>query len=260
MVTPDKMKLCAPALAAGGVSHGFFTRQGGVSGGIYASLNCGPGSRDEPANVMENRARVAEILGADRDRLLSVQQQHSARAVIAEEPWTQGAAPEADAIVTATPGIAIGVLTADCAPVLFCDPEARIIGAAHAGWRGALSGIVEATLDAMQTLGARREHIAAAIGPAISQRAYEVGQDFMQNFLAEDHESGRFFAIDEGSGEPHFDLTGYVGERLARAGVSEVSDFGLCTYCDETRLFSYRRSQHHGEPDYGRQISAILLA
>ncbi len=259
MVTPDKIKLCAPSLAANGIAHGFFTRQGGVSGGIYASLNCGPGSRDEPGNVKQNRARVAELLGATPDRLLSVQQQHSARAVIAEKPW-DGAAPQADAMVTATPGLAIGVLTADCAPVLFHDAKARVIGAAHAGWKGALSGILEATLDAMLELGARRETIAAAIGPAISQRAYEVGHDFMQNFLAEDGDSAPFFAIDEGSGEPHFDLAGYVGERLARAGVCSVSDLGLCTYCDETRLFSYRRSQHHGEPDYGRQISAILLA
>jgi YfiH family protein len=261
MVTPDKIKLSAPSLAvSGGISHGFFTRQGGVSGGIYASLNCGPGSRDDAANVTENRARLAELLGAERDRLLSVQQQHSARAVIAEKPWKAGAIPQADAIVTATPGLAIGVLTADCAPVLFYDARARVIGAAHAGWRGALSGIVEATVAAMRELGARHENIAAAIGPAISQRAYEVGHDFMQSVLAEDADAAPYFAIDEGSGEPHLDLAGYVGERLARAGVGDVSDLGVCTYCDETRLFSYRRSQHHGESDYGRQISAILLA
>jgi YfiH family protein len=261
MVTPDKIKLSAPGFAAtADVSHGFFTRRGGVSGGIYASLNCGPGSRDEAANVTENRARVAELLGAERDRLLSVHQQHSARAVIAEKPWKDGKAPQADAIVTATPGLAIGVLTADCAPVLFYDPEARVIAAAHAGWKGALAGIVEATVDAMQKLGARQQSIAAAIGPAISQRAYEVGHDFMQSFLAEDADAAPYFAVDEGSGEPHFDLAGYVSERLARAGIGDVTDLGLCTYCDETRLFSYRRSQHHGESDYGRQISAILLA
>jgi YfiH family protein len=261
MVTPDKIKLSAPTFAAtDGISHGFFTRQGGVSGGIYASLNCGPGSRDEPENVKENRARVAELLGTEPGRLLSVQQQHSAQAVIAEKPWKDGKAPQADAIVTATPGLAIGVLTADCAPVLFYDARARVIGAAHAGWKGALAGIVEATLDAMLELGARRETIGAAIGPAISQRAYEVGQDFIQNFLGEDADAAPYFAIDESSGEPHFDLAGYVGERLARAGIGDVTDLGLCTYCDETRLFSYRRSQHHGESDYGRQISAILLA
>jgi YfiH family protein len=261
MVTPDKMKLCAVALAAlDGVSHGFFTRQGGVSGGIYGSLNCGPGSRDDAANVKENRARVAANLGVDPDRLLSLYQKHSANAVIVEKPWDEGNAPEADAMVTAVPGLALGVLTADCAPVLLCDGEARVIGAAHAGWRGALSGIVEATVEAMQELGARPARITAVIGPAISQKAYEVGSEFVERFLAEEPSSEAFFLTDQGSGEPHFDLSGYVGERLARAGVGAIVDLGLCTYCDETRLFSYRRSQHRGEDDYGRQISAILLA
>jgi YfiH family protein len=260
MVTPDKMRLCATTLATDGVSHGFFTRQGGVSGGLYNSLNCGPGSRDDPANVTANRARVAEILGSAPERLLSVHQQHSANAVIAERPWDRDSMPKADAIVTATPGLGIGVLTADCAPVLFCDADARVIGAAHAGWRGALSGIVEATVEAMRTLGADPARIQAAIGPAISQRAYEVGSEFVERFQAEDPHSGAFFVTDESSGEPHFDLSGYVCERLARAGVGGILDLGLCTYCDETRLFSYRRSQHRGESDYGRQISAILLA
>ena len=260
MVTPDKMKLQAPSLASiEGVRHGFFTRQGGVSSGIYASLNCGPGSRDETANVRENRARVAELLGAEPPDLLTVFQKHSADTVIADKPWKDGKPPEADAIVTARPGLALGVLTADCAPVLFCDGEARVIGAAHAGWKGALSGIVEATIAAMTELGAKPERIVAAIGPAISQEAYEVGGDFMQQFLADAPESEAFFITDESSGEPHFDLPAYVGERLARAGVGTIADLGLCTYCEETRLFSYRRSQHHGEDDYGRQISAILL-
>jgi YfiH family protein len=260
MVTPDKMKLCASSLSAiDGVSHGFFTRQGGISTGIYASLNCGPGSRDAAANVTENRARVAELLGAEAGRLITVFQKHSADAVVADRPWTDGKMPEADAIVTKKPGLAIGVLTADCAPVLLCDGEARVIGAAHAGWRGALSGIVEATVKAMSKLGAKPERITAAIGPAISQDAYEVGAEFMERFLAEEPASAAFFVADEGSGEPHFDLPGYVAERLARAGVESIADLGLCTYCEETRLFSYRRSQHHGEDDYGRQISAILL-
>jgi polyphenol oxidase len=261
MVTPDKMKLCASSLSAiDGVRHGFFTRLGGVSGGLYASLNCGPGSCDEAANVVENRARVAEILGAKPDRLLSVSQQHSADAITAKKPWDAAKLPEADAIVTSTPGLAIGILTADCAPVLFADGEARVIGAAHAGWRGALSGIIEATVEAMQKLGAAPERITAVIGPAISQKAYEVGAEYVECFLAEEPESEAFFMNDEGSGEPHFDLPGYVGERLARAGVGTIADLGLCTYCEETRLFSYRRSQHRGEDDYGRQISAILLA
>ncbi len=260
MVTPDRMRLCASSLAAiGGVAHGFFTRQGGVSTGIFASLNCGPGSGDELANVTENRARVAEILGAKPTHLLTVSQRHSAAAVTVKAPWSGGKVPEADAIVTATPGLAIGVLTADCAPVLLCDGEARVIGAAHAGWRGALSGIIEATVKAMQKLGAKPERTVAAIGPAISQKAYEVGADYRDKFVAEEPQSAPFFAIDEGSGEPHFDLPGYVAERLKRAGVGTITDLGVCTYCEESRLFSYRRSQHHGETDYGRQISAILL-
>jgi YfiH family protein len=261
MVTPDKMKVSASSLSAvDGVSHGFFTRQGGVSSGIYASLNCGPGSRDAAANVTENRARVAELLGAEPSRLLTLFQKHSADAVVADKPWKDGKMPEADAIVTSKLGLAIGILTADCAPVLLCDGEARVIGAAHAGWRGALSGIVEATVKAMGKLGAKPGRITAVIGPTISQKAYEVGADFVEQFLAREPESSAFFITDEFSGEPHFDLPGYVGERLARAGVGSIADLGLCTYCEETRLFSYRRSQHHGEDDYGRQISAILLA
>jgi len=261
MVTQDKMMFHAPGLAAiDGVAHGFFTRLGGVSEGIYASLNCGPGSRDEAASVTENRARVAGLLGNATGKLLTVYQKHTNTAVVAEKLWTKDKIPEADAIVTATPGLVIGVLTADCAPVLFCDPEARIIGAAHAGWRGALSGIVEATVEAMAGLGAKPERMRAAIGPAISQGAYEVGHDYREQFLATEPDSGEFFVIDEGSGEPHFDLPGYVAARLARAGVGEIVDLGFCTYYDETRLFSYRRSQHHGEDDYGRQISAIVLA
>ena len=260
MVTPDKMKVSASSLSAvDGVSHGFFTRQGGVSSGIYASLNCGPGSRDDAANVSENRARVAELLGAEPSRLITLFQKHSADAVVADKPWKDGKLPEADAIVTVEPGLAIGILTADCAPVLLCDGEARVIGAAHAGWRGALAGIIEATVKAMGKLGAKPQRITAVIGPTISQKAYEVGADFVEQFLAQELDSSAYFVTDEFSGEPHFDLPGYVGERLARAGVGAIADLGLCTYCEETRLFSYRRSQHHGEDDYGRQISAILL-
>ncbi|HUT51101.1 MAG TPA: peptidoglycan editing factor PgeF, partial [Alphaproteobacteria bacterium] len=256
----DKMRVQAPSLAEiDGVAHGFFTRLGGVSAGIYASLNCGPGSRDDADNVTENRARVARLLGVEPGQFVTVFQKHSNTAMVTKKPWTRDKAPEADAVVTATPGLAIGILTADCAPLLLCDPQARVIGAAHAGWRGALSGIVEATVQAMIGLGAEPPRIRAAIGPAISQGAYEVGEDYKGQFLAQDPDSEAFFAIDEGSGEPHFDLPGYVAERLARAGVGETLDLGLCTYYDETRLFSYRRSQHHGEDDYGRQISAIVL-
>lgn len=260
MVTPDRAMFCASTLeSCDGIRHGFFTRQGGVSKGVYGSLNCGLGSRDDAENVRLNRSLVAETLGVPPERLLTLYQIHSATAVIVDKPWN-GTVSEADALVTRTPGLAIGALTADCAPVLFCDPEARVIAAAHAGWRGALLGIVEATVASMERLGAKPERVVAVIGPTISQRAYEVGADYVERFLAEEPASSPFFMTDDGSGEPHFDLAGYVAERLARAGVGTVSDLGLCTYCDETRLFSYRRSQHHGEQDYGRQISAIVLA
>jgi YfiH family protein len=261
MVTDDKMMVRAPNLdEIEGVAHGFFTRLGGVSGGIYASLNCGPGSRDDAGNVTENRGRVARLLGSDVGQLVTVYQKHTNVAAVADKPWPKDQIPEADAVVTATPGLAVGILTADCAPVLLCDPEAKVIGATHAGWRGALSGVVEATIEAMAGLGAKPEHIRAAIGPGISQGAYEVGQDFQADFRARDREAETFFTKDEGSGEPHFDLAGYVSERLYRARVGETLDLGLCTYYDETRFFSYRRSQHHGDDDYGRQISAIVLA
>jgi len=260
MVTPDRAMFCASTLeSCDGIRHGFFTRQGGVSKGVYGSLNCGLGSRDDAENVRQNRSLVAETLGVPPEHLLTLYQIHSATAVIVDKPWN-GTASEADALVTRTPGLAIGALTADCAPVLFCDPEARVIAAAHAGWRGALRGIVEATVASMERLGAKPERMVAVIGPTISQRAYEVGTDYVERFMAEEQASSPFFMTDDGSGEPHFDLAGYVAERLARAGVGTVSDLGLCTYCDETRLFSYRRSQHHGEDDYGRQISAIVLA
>jgi polyphenol oxidase len=260
MVTPDRAMFCASTLeSCDGIRHGFFTRRGGVSKGIYGSLNCGLGSGDDAENVRQNRALVAETLGVPHERLLTLYQIHSATAVIVDQPWNSDVA-EADALVTRTPGLAIGALTADCAPVLFCDPEARVIAAAHAGWRGALLGIVEATVASMEELGAKPQRMVAVIGPTISQRAYEVGSDYVERFLAEEPESSSFFMTDDSSGEPHFDLAGYVAERLARAGVGTVSDLGLCTYCDETRLFSYRRSQHHGEEDYGRQISAIVLA
>ena len=260
MVTPDRAMFCASTLeSCNGIRHGFFTRQGGVSKGMYGSLNCGLGSRDDAESVRQNRALVAETLGVPAGRLLTLYQIHSATAVIVDKPWN-GEAAEADALVTRTPGLAIGALTADCAPILLCDPQARVIAAAHAGWRGALSGVAEATIAAMEELGAKRERVVSVIGPSISQRAYEVGADYVDRFLAEEPASEAFFMTDESSGEPHFDLSGYVAERLSRAGVGSVSDLGLCTYCDETRLFSYRRSQHHGEEDYGRQISAIVLA
>lgn len=242
------------------IAHGFFTREGGVSEGIYASLNCGPGSKDVPRHVAENRRRVAVELGAEPDRLLSVHQHHSADAVVAESPWSRENAPRADALVTKRPGLAIGVSSADCLPVLFADAHAGVIGAAHAGWRGALSGVLEATVDAMERLGAARKSISAALGPAISQAAYEVGEDFEQVFLEADAGNARFFTRPAPQAKPRFDLPGYAAARLGGAGIGQVEALNICTYPEENGLFSYRRTCHRDEGDYGRQISAILIA
>ena len=251
--------LTADRLAAlPGIAHGFFTRHGGVSQGGYASLNCGLGSKDDPAAVRENRARVAASLSAQS--LLTAHQIHSATAVIVESAWSTEERPRADAIVTATPGLALGVLTADCAPVLFADPEAKVVGAAHAGWRGAIGGVLEATLAAMEQLGASKARIAAAVGPCIGQPAYEVGFDFEAEFLKRDPDSARFFVrphADSGA-RPHFDLPGYAAHRLSRAGIAPIQA-APCTYAQAEHFFSYRRSQARKETDYGRQISAIVL-
>jgi len=251
--------LTADRLAAlPGIAHGFFTRHGGVSQGGYASLNCGLGSKDDPAAVRENRARVAAALAAES--LLTAHQIHSATAVIVERAWSTEERPRADAIVTATPGLALGVLTADCAPVLFADAEAKVVGAAHAGWRGAIGGVLEATLAAMERLGASKARIEAAVGPCIGQPAYEVGFDFEAEFLNRDPDSAQFFArpqADSGA-RPHFDLPGYASHRLSRAGIAPVQA-APCTYAQAEHFFSYRRSQARKEADYGRQISAIVL-
>lgn len=251
---------CEALTAIDGIRHGFGTRQGGVSGGIYATLNCGVGSKDDPALVAENRTRLATSLGTDPGKLITPYQVHSPTAVVAEEPWDRDTAPKADAVVTRTPGLAIAVSTADCVPVLFCDPRARVTGAAHAGWRGALGGVLEATLDAMEQVGAARASVVAAIGPAISQKAYEVGEDFEENFLSADAGNARYFTRPSAGSKPHFDLTGYVEDRLKSAGAGHVQNLQLCTYHDSDRFFSYRRTCHKGEPDYGRQISAIVIA
>src|SRR5215470_16668868 len=240
-----------------GAAHGFFTRQGGVSQGGYASLNCGLGSKDDPAAVRENRARVAAALGAHR--LITAHQVHGATAIVAREAWRHEDRPRADAIVTATPGLAVAVLTADCAPVLFADPEARIVAAAHAGWRGALGGVIEATLATMEKLGGRREHIRAAVGPAIGQAAYEVGPEFEAEFLGSDAASGQFFSRQGPHRRHHFDLASYCAQRLLRAGVGIVRTLAPCTYAHPDDFFSYRRSRAQNEADYGRQISAIVL-
>ena len=253
------MIIAADILGLAGVRHAFFTRQGGVSAGPYASLNGGVGSKDATGNVTENRARMAAAIGVEPHRLLTAYQFHSAHVVVAEEPWTAEQRPRADAIVTRMRALAVGVTTADCGPVLLADPHARVIGAAHAGWRGALGGVIEATVEAMERLGAARRDIRAAIGPTIRQPNYEVGTDMIARFAAEDPASNRFFAPAAREGHAMFDLGGYIGTRLARAGVGHVEDLGLCNYADPARFFSYRRTTHRGEPDYGRHVNAIAL-
>jgi YfiH family protein len=251
--------LQAPSLAAlPGIRHGFFTREGGVSDGVYATLNGGIGSKDARANVDENRARMAARLGVTVERLLSCYQIHSPEVVVAHEPWTYETRPRADAIVTREPGLAVGVSTADCGPVLFADAQAKVIGAAHAGWRGALAGVLEATVAAMERLGASRSRIVAAAGPMISQPNYEVGPELVERFLAAEADNARFFAPGR-SGRSTFDLPGYVAARLRRLGLGGVDELALCTYADPDRFFSYRRTTHRGEPDYGRHVNAIAL-
>jgi YfiH family protein len=253
------VKIEASSLALTGIRHAFFTRDGGVSAGLYASLNGGTGSRDDIGNVAENRVRMASAVGVAPERFLTAYQIHSPTVVVAEAPWTAETRPRADAIVTRMRALAIGVTTADCGPILLADPQARVIGAAHAGWRGALTGVIEATVDAMERLGAARAHIRAAIGPMIRQANYEVGPDLIARFAAEDRASSRFFSLASREGHALLDLGGYVAERLKRAGVGEIEDLGLCTYADPSRFFSYRRSTHRAEADYGRHVNAIAL-
>ncbi len=246
--------ITADALAP--IRHGFFTRRGGASSGVFTGLNCGAGSSDQREIVQINRARVAQAMGVAQERLQGMHQVHSATVATVTEPLEDR--PRADALVTATPGLALSVLTADCQPVLFADAEAGVIGAAHAGWRGALNGILEETIRAMEALGAARGNITAVIGPTISQRAYEVGPEFFEDFLAEDQGYGRFFA--QGAGDRlHFDLPGFGLHLLRRAGVGHAEWTRHCTYGDPERFFSYRRATHGREADYGRLISAICL-
>ena len=249
----------SPSLSSLGIRHGFFTRAGGVSEGIYASLNGGIGSRDAPEKVRENRARMAAALGVAPDHLVSCYQIHSPDVIIASKPWTRETAPHADAIVTKVRGLAIGVSTADCGPILFADVQAGVIGAAHSGWKGALTGVLEATVATMEQLGAARARIAAAIGPLIRQPNYEVGPEFVERFKAGDRGSEQFFKPAAREHHAMFDLPGYIRSRLERAGIASVEDLGLCTYADPARFFSYRRTTHRGEPDYGRHINAIAL-
>jgi YfiH family protein len=242
-----------------GVHHGFMTRRGGTSTGLYASLNCGFGSGDEARAVAANRERAVARLGLADLALLTVHQVHSATVVSVEQPWQQGDNPRADAMVTNRRGLCLGVLTADCVPLLFADADAGVIGAAHAGWKGALSGVAAATVDAMCRLGARRAHIRAAIGPAIQQQSYEVGPEFPGRFAETDPDAMRFFCSAARAGKYLFDLPGFLESLLAGLGLAAIGNTGLDTCADETCFFSYRRATLRAEPDYGRQLSIVAL-
>jgi YfiH family protein len=256
---PVVAPLTSATLAADGLVHGFFTRQGGVSEGVYASLNGGVGSRDVPVAVAENRARMAAALGIAPARLLVPYQIHSAEAVVVAGPWADDARPRCDALVTATPGIGLGVTGADCGMILFRDAQARVIGAAHAGWKGALTGVLEATIAAMIGLGATRGRIVAALGPTIGPGSYEVGPEFVARFIEADPGHAAFFRASAKAAHSMFDLPAFIGHRLRSAGIGDFEDLALDTYSDDERFFSYRRTVHRSEPDYGRLVSAIAL-
>ncbi len=249
----------SPLLSAiPGLRHAFFSREGGVSEGIYAGLNGGIGSQDNPAHVAENRRRMAAQIHVPSEHFLTVFQIHSPNVAVASIPWDTATRPRADAIVTRTAGLAIGVTAADCGPILLADPKARVIGAAHAGWRGALTGVIESTVEAMEKLGAERGNIAAAIGPLIRQQSYEVGNEFVERFVEADAENALYFLPAAREGHAMFDLAGFIRKRLDNAGVLIIDDTGIDTYSDE-RFFSYRRSVHRNEADYGRHVHAIVL-
>jgi polyphenol oxidase len=258
VIIPHALK--AEALRLPGIRHGFFTRLGGVSEGVYASLNGGVGSRDSPEAVAENRARIAAALCVAVERLAVPFQIHSADATEISEPWAPADRPACDALVTATGGLALGVTGADCGMILFADQRARVIGAAHAGWKGALNGVIEATVSAMEKLGATRSDVVAALGPCIGPASYEVGPEFVAAFAAAGEDAPRYFAPSRNAGHSMFDLSAYIAERAARARVGAFEDLKLDTYADEQRFFSYRRTTHRHEPDYGRLMSVIVLS
>lgn len=241
------------------IRHGFFTRVGGVSGGLYAAKNCGFGSGDNPDDVARNRARCIAEMADGAAALVTAYQVHSARVKVVDTPWQPTDSPKVDAMVTDRPNIALGILTADCAPVLFADPETSVIGGAHAGWKGAIGGVLQATVDAMVSLGAARHRIIAAIGPCIAQASYEVGPEFRKQFLDSDPENDRFFRDGERPDHPHFDLKGYIAARLGMLGLGSVEVDGHDTVAEEELFFSYRRATHRGEQDYGRLLSAIMI-
>lgn len=246
-------------LKAEGVAHAFFTRQGGVSTGVYASLNGGVGSQDDREHVMENRARMAATLGVPAQNLLVPFQIHSADALVVDEIWDVAHRPRVDALATKKRGLALGVTGADCGVTLYVDAAAQVIGACHSGWKGALGGALEATLEAMETLGARRSRIACALGPTIGQKSYEVSRDFLRQFVEAEADNARFFIPSQKADHHMFDLPGYIGMRLTRAGVGRFEDLALDTYADEARFYSYRRTTHRKDTDYGRLVAAIAL-
>lgn len=252
--------LTARNLDLPGVRHAFFTRQGGVSQGVYDSLNGGVGSRDETTHVLENRARMARHLGTAPDRLLVPFQIHSADARDVAEPWSADARPHCDGLVTTARRLALGVTGADCGMLLFADSRAGVIGACHAGWKGALAGMIEATIERMESSGAKRRDIHAALGPAIGAQSYEVGPEFVEQFLKVSPDYAHFFSPSPREGRSMFDLPRFIGARIERAGVASFENLQIDTYADEIRCFSYRRSVHRFEPDYGRLVSAISLA
>ncbi|MBO9425572.1 peptidoglycan editing factor PgeF [Labrenzia sp. R4_1] len=253
------MKIEANELNCDGITHGFFTRNGGVSGGLYESLNIGLGSDDERPLVLENRKRVAETFGIAPEYLVSPYQIHSPDVITVEGPWAEGADRKADALVTKTPNVALGVATADCGPILFADPEAKVIGAAHSGWKGAISGVMENTLEAMEKLGANKRNIRAVLGPTISQNSYEVGQEFFERFADTSQANETYFKPSSRAKHHMFDLPAFITDCLKNLGLAKVTSIDVCTYMDESRFFSYRRTTHRKEPDYGRQISAIMI-
>lgn len=244
----------------GGVRHAFFSRHGGASSGLYGSNNCAFGSSDDPAVVERNRAACANHLGLAADRLVTVKQRHTPDVVVVDRPWDWHNAPTADALVTRESGLALGILTADCVPILLADGENRVIGAAHAGWKGAFDGVIQATIAAMVRLGARVNLIAAAVGPAIGPKSYEVGPEFRDRFIQRDSGHERYFAMVKPNGHSHFDLIGFVGDALRNAGIGVVAGGRWDTCADPAQFFSYRRSVLAKEPDYGRQLSAIALS
>jgi YfiH family protein len=258
-MTAEPSPIEAPELSLPGIAHAFFTREGGVSEGIYRALNTGLGSNDSREAVLENRARAMGHLGTTLDKLATPHQVHSTEAVQVEQVWGPGLGPKADAVVTKRPGVAIGVGAADCGPVLFADAQARVVGAAHAGWKGALAGILESTIAGMERLGANRERIVAVLGPTISAAAYEVGPEFVSRFTDAEADNRRFFQASPRDNYSMFDLPAYIVSRLQDAGIGTIGNLARCTYSEELRFFSYRRATHRGEADYGRLLSAIML-